>query len=345
MLKYGVRHLFNVVLALAMIGTAAARQNTAPLLPLGRSFLHAHNSYPEKGKFADRIDRALKTGVSPIVIEQDVALAMRGGTPVSVVSHDDKLTGTEPTLDDYFFKRVQPLLDRALNDKAQAQWPVMVLHLDFKTNETTHHRAVWDLLKRYERWLTTAPRLSDTIAPVTRGPLLVLTENGAGQEKDFTDARNGDRLLLFGSAPAPAASRIENAEQRARALAAASPQQLIAGPATNYRRWVNFSWQVVEHGGPPRAGEWHSTDAARLQAVVDHAHNLGYLVRFYTLNGHAASEHPEWSASYNFGSFEAVRRRWQAAIAAGVDLIATDQYEEFAALLRLLRSDRPRQHE
>ena len=30
---------------------------------------------------------------------------------------------------------------------------------------------------------------------------------------------------------------------------------------------------------------------------------------------------------------DAVRARWQAAIAAGVDLIATDQYEELATLL------------
>jgi hypothetical protein len=193
---------------------------------------------------------------------------------------------------------------------------------------------VWDLLKRYERWLTTAPRTSGAIAPVTRGPLLVLTENGPGQETDFNAARNGDRLLLFGSAPAPAVSRIEDAEERARALATASTESLIAMPATNYRRWVNFSWQVVESGGQASAGDWSIADSARLNAIVNRAHALGYLVRFYTLNGHAASEHPEWTASYNFGSFAAVRRRWEAAIGAGVDFVATDQYEEFAALLK-----------
>lgn len=319
---------------MAMVCVHAQAPPAPPLMPLGRSLLHAHNSYPEKGRFADRIDRALKTALSPIVIEQDVALATRDGKPVSVVSHDDTLTGGEPTLEDHFFKRVEPMLDRALASKAPQQWPLVVLHLDFKTNETAHHRAVWDLLKRYERWLTTAPRVSDTVAPVTRGPLLVLTENGTDQEKDFTDPRNGDRLLLFGSAPAPEASRIENANQRARALAAASPQALIAGPATNYRRWVNFSWQVVENGGQQNAGDWTSVEAARLKAIVDRAHSLGYLVRFYTLNGHPENEHPEWTASYNFKSFDAVRRRWVAAITAGVDLIATDQYEEFAALLK-----------
>ena len=323
-----------IVLALLLIVTVNGQQAAPPLLPFGRSLLHAHNCYPEKGKWADRLERALNTGVSPLVIEQDVALATRDGKPVSVVSHDDELTGTEPTLEEHFFTRVQPMLDRAMASRALQQWPLLVLHLDFKTNETDHHRAVWDLLKRYERWLTTAPRTSGAIAPVTRGPLLVLTENGPGQETNFNTARNGDRLLLFGSAPAPAVSRIEDADERARALATASTEALIAGPATNYRRWVNFSWQVVESGGQPRAGDWSIADSARLNAVVNRAHTLGYLVRFYTLNGHAASEHPEWTASYNFGSFAAVQRRWQAAIGAGVDLVATDQYEEFAALLK-----------
>jgi hypothetical protein len=259
---------------------------------------------------------------------------MRDGKPVSVVSHDAELTGTEPTLEDHFFKRVQPMLDRAMASKTLQHWPLLILHLDFKTNETEHHRAVWDVLKRYERWLTTAPRTSGRIAPVTRGPLLVLTENGPDQEADFTDARNGDRLLIFGSAPAPDASRIEDPEQRAAALAAASTVALVAVPATNYRRWVNFSWQVVERGGQARAGDWSIADSARLNAIVNRAHAFGYLVRFYTLNGHSASEHPEWTASYNFGSVDAVRRRWEAAIGAGVDLVATDQYEEFAALLK-----------
>jgi hypothetical protein len=303
-------------------------------MPLGRSLLHAHNCYPEKGKWTNRIERALKTGVSPLVIEQDLALAIQDGKPVPVVSHDDKLTGAEPTLEDHFFKRVQPMLDSALADKT-AQWPLLVLHLDFKTNETVHHRAVWDLLKRYERWLTTAPRTAGAMAAVTHGPLLVLTENGPGQETDFTDPQNGDRLLLFGSAPAPEASRIEDAERRMRALAVAPPPALIPEPATNYRRWVNFSWQVVERGGQARAGGWTTADRARLGAIVNRAHALGYLIRFYTLNGHSARAHPEWTASYNFGSAAAVRQRWQAAIAAGVDLVATDQYEEFAALLNL----------
>lgn len=329
-----VMRVFATVLLLVV--AASAQDAPPPLLTPGRSLLHAHNCYPEKGKYTDRIDRALGTAVVPIVIEQDLALARRNGRAVPVVSHDLELTGHEPTLEEHFFRRVQPILDRALAAKTPQQWPVMVLHLDFKSNEPEHHRALWDVLEKYERWLTTAPRGSNpaTIMPVTRGPLLVLTENGPGQEASFTDPRLGDRLLLFGSAPAPAASTIEDTDRRLRALAAASPEELIGAPATNYRRWVNFSWQVVEAGGQPRAADWTAADAARLKAIVDRGHTLGYLVRFYVLNGHPAADHPEWTASYNFGSFEAVTQRWQAAIAAGVDLIATDQYEELAELLK-----------
>jgi hypothetical protein len=322
-------------IAIVLAATISAQESPPPLLPFGRSLLHAHNCYPEKGKWSDRIDRALATGLQPLVIEQDLALTSRNGTPVTVVTHDTDLIGTEPTLEEHFFKRVQPMLERALASKTTQQWPLLVLHLDFKTNEPEHHRVVIDLLKRYERFLTTAPRGDlATMQPLAMGPLLVLTENGPGQESDFTAASNGDRLLLFGSAPAPAASRIEDADERLRALADATPEELIGEPATNYRRWVNLSWQVVETGGQPRAGDWTTADSQRLEAIVDRGHSLGYLVRFYVLNGHSAAARPELTASYNFGSPEAVRKRWQAAIDAGVDLIATDHYEDLATLLK-----------
>jgi hypothetical protein len=37
--------------------------------------------------------------------------------------------------------------------------------------------------------------------------------------------------------------------------------------------------------------------------------------------------------SYNFGSHEAVILRWKAAISAGVNFIATNQYEDLAHYL------------
>lgn len=316
---------------MAMAGALAIAQT--PQLFRGRPLLHAHNAYPEKGRWADRIDRALATGLTPIVIEQDIAL--RNGA--SVVSHDDELTGTEPTLQAYFFDRVRPLMERALVERRTDRWPLVVLHLDFKTNEREHHLAVLSLLQQHRAWLTTAPKSKDpaAIQPLRWGPLLALTESGENQERDFFTSQPDDQpIMIFGSVPNATMFRIPDPDRRSRELAAATPEALIPTRATNYRRWVNFTWGVIEQGGPAKAGDWTSSDRARLTAVVNRARSQGLGIRFYTLNGHPPEAHPQYTASYNFGSSDAVRARWRAAIDAGVDLIATDQYEELAELLK-----------
>ena len=73
--------------------------------------------------------------------------------------------------------------------------------------------------------------------------------------------------------------------------------------------------------------------ASRLRALVDHAHQLGYWIRFYTLDGFPAGNQQGWFNGYNFGNLEAARTRWKAAIDAGVNLIASDQYEDLAAVV------------
>jgi len=328
-----------LALALALAALSNTSVEPAPLPGLfGGTLLHAHNCYPEDGQWRDRIDRALAIGLSRVAIEQDVAwLSPSTGRPGrSVVSHDRELTGSEPTLEEHFFARLKPLMARALAENRQDQWPLVVLHLDFKTNEREHHQAVWDLLARHRDWLTTAERVADpaTVMPFRVGPLLVLTENGPGQEADFFDRLLiGERLLLFGTTPSPALPASGDPETRARTAATASPELLMPWPATNYRRWTNFAWNVVERGGQGQAGDWTSADDLRLTAIVQRAHLLGLWIRFYTLNGHAIPASRGWSAGYNFGSVAAVRARWQAAIEAGVDFVATDQYEDFARML------------
>ena len=331
-----VRRTIRVAALLLLLGTAVGGQ-AAPSILGGRSLVHAHNAYPEDGRWRDRIDRAIATGQVPIVIEQDLAYAPRNEPgDRTVVSHDATLQGSEPSLQQHFFDRVRPIMERALAARQAQQWPVMVLHLDFKTNEREHHRAVWDLLVKHQAWLTTAAADPDPmhVSDYTRGPLLVLTENGPGQERNFTEwAAASGKLLLFGSIPGPAVRQTDDPAERARILIAAPPHQLIPTAATSYRRWVNFPWMVIEDSGPTAAGDWTSQDEQRLQAVVGYAHQQGLMVRFYTLNGHPSADGRGWSSGYNFGSIEAVRLRWRAAIGAGVDLIATDQYEELAALM------------
>ena len=119
-------------------------------------------------------------------------------------------------------------------------------------------------------------------------------------------------------------------------LATTPPESMLPDPPTAYRRWWNNSWHEVEEGGQQTAGAWTDSKMARLQALVARAHNLGYWIRFYTLDGFAPAvgEQNGWFAQYNFGSLEAVQQRWKAAITAGVDLIASDQYEDLAAFMK-----------
>ena len=327
-----MRHLLLTLIALGAAAHLSATR-PAPLDAAGRVWLHAHNCYPDEGRGADRLARALAAARGPVAIEQDVAWDPQRRT--SVVSHDTTLDGTEPTLVEHFFQTVAPLLDRALADGPSADWPVMMLHLDFKSNEPEHHAAVWALLGRYERWLTTTPRVtSNAVQPFTIGPLLVLTEQGDGQEGLFHDrVPVGQRLRVFGTVPPLPGLTPDTPSARAAAALAAPPSMLIPSGATNSRRWTNCPWAVVELGGQATAGDWTPADRARLAAIVDRAHDLGLWVRFYTLNGHSANAQG-WSDGYNFGSLEVVQPRWRAAIEAGVNFIATDQYEDFAAIRR-----------
>jgi hypothetical protein len=298
--------------------------------------LDSHNCYPYEGRWADRIDRALSTGF-PVAIEQDLAWYVDPATGQGrvVVTHTPKTTGSEPTLEHYFFDRVRPIVEKALRENRRASWPLIVLHFDFKDNQAPLLHAVWKLLGEYQSWITTAAKPADAhqLMPFDPAPLLVLTEDSDAQQKVFFDeVPVGSRLRLFGSAHT-AALKATGESERNHLLATMPPEQLLTERPTNYRRWWNNSWYVVEEGGAPRAGDWTAADASRLRALVGHAHHLGYWIRFYTLDGFAPAEGQGWGEGYNFGSAQAARLRWQAAIEAGVNLIATDQYEDLGALV------------
>lgn len=285
------------------------------LAPGTRVLLDAHNAYPEGGQWADRIERALSTGL-PVAIEQDLvwvpATGATGGR--SIVSHGPPFTGAEPSLDEYFFQRIAPIMEKALADGRSDAWPLVTLNLDFKDDEPAHLHAIRELISRYDSWLTWSERTRDAsaIGPLHAGPLLVLTGESDVQERIFHDeVPMGDRVRLFGAVHRRADGTLT--------------------PATNYRRWSNNPWMVVEPEGQPHAGEWTADDERRLRAAVTQAHDAGLWIRFYTLDGFdplALSN--GWTASYNFGSLAAAEIRWRAAIAAGVDFVAVDQYEAFA---------------
>ena len=60
-----------IVAAGLAFATGAFAQNQ-PLTPGARTLMLAHNAYPDHGKYADRLDRALASG-QPFVVEEDLA--------------------------------------------------------------------------------------------------------------------------------------------------------------------------------------------------------------------------------------------------------------------------------
>ncbi|HYA16347.1 MAG TPA: hypothetical protein VEF06_02715 [Bryobacteraceae bacterium] len=315
-----------------------AAQNTGfGFLNNGLPVPDAHNCYPYEGQWADRLQRALQSGY-PIGVEQDLAWYVDPATGKGriAVTHTDKPTGSEPGLRDYFFEPVRPIVEKALRENDRAKWPLIVLHFDFKDTRPELLHAVWQLLGEYESWITTAQNTADRnrLMPFEPKPLLVLTEDSDAQEKVFFDeVPAGAKLRLFGSAHT---GKIEGATAPARAHAAATlaPEYLLNEKPTNYRRWWNNSWAEVEEGGQPHAGDWTAADEKRLRSLVDRAHQLGFWIRFYTLDGFTEADNKGWSEGYNFGSRDAAMIRWKAAAAAGVNLIATDQYEDLARVMR-----------
>jgi hypothetical protein len=313
MLRFSAR-----TLVLFLIGASAL--SAQQFSPGTRTVVDAHNCYPYFEWWGDRIDRALSTGL-PVAIEQDLAWHTdpKTGRSWSVVTHGDPTYGNEPTMETYFFERVRPIVEKALKEGNHGNWPIITLNLDFKDNKPEHLAAVLALLHKYQPWLTTAVKASsDDVQPLDVKPILVLTGEPGEQQTVFYDqVATGDKVLLFG------AISTEDKDP------SAAPEVLDPGKATNYRRWWNNPWRVVEPAGQPHAGEWTAAKQQRLQSLVDRAHSNGLWIRFYTLDGATKPELSAngWFGDYNFGSLDQARLRWRAAIAAHVDYVASDQYE------------------
>ena len=311
-------------LAIFVCGPLAAQQIT----PGSRTVMDAHNCYPYFEWWADRIERALSAG-TPLAIEQDLGwyTDAKSGRGWPVVTHGEPTTGQEPTIEQYFFEKVRPIVEKALREGNHGDWPLITLNLDFKDNKADHLAAVLALLQKYRSWLTTTVKTANPadVGLLDVKPILVLTGEADEQQAVFYDqVKSGDRVLLFGAVHSEDKDPVS------------APEVLDSEKATNYRRWWNNPWNVVEAGGQPHAGEWTPAKMARLRALVEHAHANGLWIRFYTLDG--ASE-PElschgWFHDYNFGSVDVARVRWRAAIAAGVDYLASDQYEVLGAEIR-----------
>ena len=319
------------ILFTAVLSQAAAQQKTA-IAPGTRSVMDAHNCYPYFEWWSDRIDRAL-SAKTPLAIEQDLAwyTDKKTGKSWSIVTHGAPLSPDAPTMQHYFFDRVRPIVEQALKSGDHRQWPLITLNLDFKTEEPQHLEAVWALLSKYRDWLTTAPKTADgsAVQPLDVKPILVLTGESDAQQAVFYDkVPMGARLLVFGAVHTNTKDPM------------ATPNVLEPERASNYRRWWNNPWNVVEAGGQTKAGAWTANDNLRLRALVEHAHANDLWIRFYTLDGATKQQLScnGWFHGYDFGTLPAAERRWRAAVQNDVDYIASDQYEQLASFLREMQA-------
>ena len=311
-------------LAFVFATSLVPQQSPSAAHPGARSVMDAHNCYPYSEWWHNRIDRALSAG-TPLAVEQDLGWYTdpKTGQSWSVVTHGDPITGREPTLDHYFFDRVRPIVEHALKVADRSKWPLITLNLDFKDNKPEHLAAVREVLLKYRFWITEAQKGNDptVVQPLVVRPILVLTGEADEQQAVFYDQLEpNDPVLAFGA--------VHTADKDYHA----APDVIDSEKATNYRRWWNNPWRVVEPGGQQHAGDWTPEKVRRLRALVEHAHANGLWIRFYTLDGAAEDELSchGWFHSYNFGNITSARARWQAAIDSGVDYIASDQYQLLA---------------
>lgn len=297
----------------------------------------AHNAYPYQGKWGDRLDRALASG-HPFVVEEDLAWV----DGQSLLIHGPKnASGDNPTLESYFFPKVKPVIEKALKEGNRGDWPVITLYLDIKNDPVEHLEAISQELDKYKSWLTWAEKTDDItrVSPLHVKPMMVIVEdkqNDINKELVFYDrVPVGGKIMVFGSVPKldpnPGHKLAKQVAIDNQFLA--HPDDLIIARADNYHRWMNIDWAFIEKGGETKAGTWTDENERRLKEFVDYGHKMGYLVGVYCLDGYAPDQNQGWDPDYYLGSLEAAETRWKAAIAAKVDFISTDQYEELANLV------------
>jgi len=321
----------------ASLAVAAAVHSTFE--PGARTLMLAHNAYPEDGKYGDRLDRAISAGV-PFVVEED--LVWVDGR--SLIIHNQKAVSPDaPTLESYFFPKVASIVDKALKEGNKGNWPLITLYLDIKNDPVEHLEAISKVLDKYDAWLTKAAKTDDITkqSPLELKPMMVILEdkqNDIKQSFFYGRVPVGGKIRAFGSAVKfddnpTHLPRSAKAERLANLLKI-DPEQLLTKRADNWRRWFGTDWNFIELCGPTHGNDWNVATEARVKKFVEYGHRLGYLVSFYHINGFATDQNQGWTDEYNFGSREAAMLRWNAAVAAHADFIATDQYEEVAQVIR-----------
>jgi hypothetical protein len=283
---------------MALALAAAAGASTPRALPVS-----AHNCYLENSASGERLAEALALGIDNIEID----LGWDDARQRLIVGHDaaPRPGVAYPEFEAY----VVPLFEAHVRTPRPDRAPTVVT-IDWKTD----HRSAVDRFKAFldahPDWFTSARKAPESSLTTRR---LTVCQSGSDRAKDIYDELIADgneyrafRDTVFGAGSAHRADVTSYAPQA----------------ATVYHRFLAFHWGHIERGGPALAGKWTDEDAARLKALVDHAHRQGFRVRLYTLNGHTGP----LGGPYRCPTDAAARERWRAAATAGVDWVASDEY-------------------
>ncbi len=262
-------------------------------------FLNAHNSYPAGDRGWERLARARRAGLW--AVELDLVWSQARGH--TVINHETKLRGNEPTLEDYFFTPLLPELRSLPRDE-----PGLLLMIDLKSDHPGPARELHDLLRQHRDLMTRSLRSGD----LRWGPLTVILSENAAAIALFEKLTPPEEPYLAMAVREPPERKFQEN------IAAYIPQR-----ATPFYRLFNFDWKIIERVANPEAGAFTRPERARLEALVKLAREKGYWIRTWTLNATSTM----WGTGRNFGSRHALLTRWRAALAAGVDCIATDEYE------------------
>jgi len=333
------------IVLIALLALALYGANTGPFSPGQRTFLLAHNSCPDKGQWADRLDRALSTG-TPLVVEMDLCWVLnpKTGKNASLIAGSAKgITGDEPTLKSYLFEHARPIVEKALKENDQKNWPLIMVYLDIKDDPPEHLESIWGQLGEYENWLTTAVKTKNAAqqSPLDLKPMMMFADDtrptpNIKEEYFYNRLPIGGKLRVFGSAKLTVPPGNLNKNQVFEAQAKMKLEDLITEPASNYHRWfAQAHWDLMVEQAPMKAaGQWTPEKEARLKALVNYTHKMGSFLGVWCLDGFEPGKGFGWGEGNNLGSLQAATIRWKAATKAGVDFIASDQYKEAAKVIK-----------
>ena len=299
----------SILSAPILIAAGLALAGPAPM-PDGRPAplpISAHNCYPQGGQGGDRLAEALALGIDNIEIdltwdaEGRRLLVGHDARPRPGVAYPEFETYLVPALEAHWR---EPRLDGAPT----------VLTIDWKTADPEAVARFKAFLDTHPDWFSSAPK-ADASPLTTRRLTVCLTGDDAAKA-------HYDALIPPGGTYRAFRDKVSGAGM----APLADPAAYASEPASAFHRFLTVYWGHVERGGPPLAGDWTEAEAARLKALVDHAHAQGYRLRVYTLNGRSGT----YPNSYRFLDPATARVRWRASVSAGVDWTASDEYDEIA---------------